>query len=367
MSISNELELLLYLLPILTCFMAAFTLWVNPNRTRPQMWLALFMLMLGLTLSFTFSYDRYFSDFWRTALLPGYYVMSIFSAITVLFYFVSLMQPLRLTGRYIGYFVCAGVAYAVIMYLPLIFGWGGAHDKAGFRIFAAVCDASLIAYTITTVTAMYFRYRRFIRNAYSYAEGIGLRWIFISNGALALLGVIDIIWKLRADTGESPLFNLNVLIITILVFWLGFRQGEVPATPIPEAASDNLPTENLPAGQQSARYKLARQTLVDHFAEHKPYLDPTLSLDDTAAALGIKSGYLSRMINREFNVNFYTLVNGYRTDHAMELIERHNGRISIREAYTEAGFRSRSVFYSQFLSRTGQTPSEAIRKAQEKK
>ncbi len=364
MATPHDFDLLLYLAPILLCLFAAFALVVNHKATVPQKWLALCLTMLGATMSFTFCYDRYFNDTLRRWLLPAYFVMSIFTAILVLFYFMSLMQPARLTRRYKLTFVAAAIVYAAVMYMPLMAGWHTDEDRALFRLLGVACDASLITYTITAVTVMYFRYRRFIGDTYSYGEGINLRWIFVSNGALALLGVGDIIWKLRGDIDESSFFNFISLVVIAIVFWLGSRQGEVPAVP-PRAAQDTAQdaatADRLSVIQPSLRQKQTRQALLDYFRDQKPYLDAELSLDQVAQAIGAKNGYLSRLINREFNINFYTFVNTYRIDYAVGLIDRRGGGIGIVELYTSSGFKSRSVFYSQFLRSTGHTPMEAIR------
>ncbi len=372
-SFAHDLDLMLYLAPVIVCFFGAAVLLSNPRRVAHHGWLALCLSTLGATLSFTFCYDQYFGAALREALHSVYYIMSILVAVTVLFYFTALMRPHRLTKRYIAVFVGIAVAYALVLTLPDAVagqsGWNGyaGSNNRAFRIFAAVCDASIEVYTITAVVVMFIRYRRFIRSTYSYSEGINLRWIFLSNGVLALLAVVDITWKLSANVGDSMGYNAMVLAAVSLVFWLGYTQGEVPAETPPargngdgEAPMEQQEREAISLTRPTPRQEQTKQALLEYFLNEKPYLNPKLSLDEVAAAIGAKSGYLSRLINREFNVNFYTFVNDYRLDYAIGVM-KSSEKPNIGELAAAAGFRSRSVFYYQFRRRTGRTPHDYMR------
>ncbi len=91
----------------------------------------------------------------------------------------------------------------------------------------------------------------------------------------------------------------------------------------------------------------------------KLYRNPSLSLVSTANDLGISACYLSSMINSLLNKSFIDFVNEYRIADV-----KHNLNASEFAHYTvlsvglEAGFNSKSAFYSAFKKHTGLTPSE---------
>lgn len=102
-------------------------------------------------------------------------------------------------------------------------------------------------------------------------------------------------------------------------------------------------------------YQAALQVL---FEKEELYRDPDLSRDKVAAALGISPGYLSQVIREVSGSSFTTYVNALRIAAVKQMLED--------EAYTsysllaigeEAGFRSKSAFYTTFKKHTGKTPS----------
>ena len=98
---------------------------------------------------------------------------------------------------------------------------------------------------------------------------------------------------------------------------------------------------------------------VDHYMRtERPHLDPRLSLDDLAAALGIAARDLSQLIKSSNGGNFYQFVNGHRVAEAKRLLkDPAERRTSIEAIGLMAGFRSRSTFYEAFRRETGQTPA----------
>jgi len=65
------------------------------------------------------------------------------------------------------------------------------------------------------------------------------------------------------------------------------------------------------------------------------------------------------MINREFNSNFFTFVNGYRVEEAKRrLAEPESRRIKLLALALDCGFASKSSFNRVFKEMAGMTPSE---------
>jgi AraC-like DNA-binding protein len=91
----------------------------------------------------------------------------------------------------------------------------------------------------------------------------------------------------------------------------------------------------------------------------KPYLTPSLSVDDLARKLKIPARHLSQAIHTCLNQNFYDFINSYRIEESKKYIrdESYSNQTLLAIAY-DAGFNSKSVFNAAFKKNTGLTPKE---------
>lgn len=91
----------------------------------------------------------------------------------------------------------------------------------------------------------------------------------------------------------------------------------------------------------------------------KIYRDPYMSLVSTAEILGISACYLSSMINHLLKKSFIDFVNEYRiADVKRNLHSEEFAHYTVVSVGLEAGFNSKSAFYSAFKKHTGLTPLE---------
>lgn len=101
------------------------------------------------------------------------------------------------------------------------------------------------------------------------------------------------------------------------------------------------------------------KTLEHFMRSEKIYRDPDLSLSSTAELLGISACYLSSMINAVSERSFIDYVNGYRMeDIKRNLHSEEFDHYTIVSVGLEAGFNSKSAFYTAFKKHTGLTPSQ---------
>lgn len=100
--------------------------------------------------------------------------------------------------------------------------------------------------------------------------------------------------------------------------------------------------------------------------EDELYKNPLLSRLDLAKELNISEGHLSQVINQEINKSTIQFVNEYRIGLAKKLLQDPTFyKYSIEAIGMEAGFKSKSVFYSIFKTATGMSPG-AYKKLREK-
>ncbi|WP_148307543.1 helix-turn-helix domain-containing protein [Cellulophaga baltica] len=91
----------------------------------------------------------------------------------------------------------------------------------------------------------------------------------------------------------------------------------------------------------------------------KLYRNPELSRDLIAEKLKVSPGYLSQLISASVHSNFSSLINDYRISDAKQmLLDSDFDKYSIVAIGLEAGFKSKSTFYTAFKKHTGYTPNQ---------
>ncbi len=85
------------------------------------------------------------------------------------------------------------------------------------------------------------------------------------------------------------------------------------------------------------------------------YLDPDLSLSQLARKLGVPAKQLSAAINRHCGENVSRHINGYRIEHACELLRENR---SVTSVAFDSGFNTKSNFNREFLRLRQSTPSQ---------
>lgn len=379
----HDLGIFLYLTPIISACWAGFALLANRNCSRSQVYLAVVFFMLAIAMTFSFWYDRYnTSD--RTEILRAVNpIMSMFCSLSVLFYITSLIRPEKLTFRYLlTYIIPAVVGTLIIVGLEYKYGvvqytlkWEEIRTRTQQPVvFIRLGALALLLFFEMLIgfkcIRMYFRHKKFIRESYSYEEGIGLNWIGMCIFLFGVFAVVDLFWMIYSDILYKVLFGIMAFTIIVFLFWLGFRQKEVPteaetSTGKPPSVNpaETLKVETVMDVHVTAHrtQEKIKQALLDYFREEHPYLNPDLNLGDIATALHTNKTYLSKMINGEFGINFYTFVNQYRIHHVISLIEHHSeGEPIANHLFMESGFKSRSVFYKTFKEITGLSPADYI-------
>jgi AraC-like DNA-binding protein len=91
--------------------------------------------------------------------------------------------------------------------------------------------------------------------------------------------------------------------------------------------------------------------------EKELYLNPNLTLDDTAKELKISKHLLSQYLNEKLGLSFTNFINEYRVEKAKELLKSQTNH-TIESIGYDSGFNSKSTFFATFKKFTGITPSE---------
>ena len=97
------------------------------------------------------------------------------------------------------------------------------------------------------------------------------------------------------------------------------------------------------------------QRVQSYMTEHRPYLDPDLTLARLSRKLAVPAKTLSTVINRETGANVSRYVNAARIAAAQKALSEGE---NVTSAMLSSGFNTKSNFNREFLRITGTSPSK---------
>lgn len=204
----------------------------------------------------------------------------------------------------------------------------------------------------------------------SFGEKKWLKNIWLFNVTLLVIWVIntfipDEIYPFEHKDITYPVW----LGVSIYVYWLIFRgliqlklsQDKSEIHNLISTANSKKVGADIPKNSKntSDTKNMYFENFLELMIEEKLYRNPELSRDIVAEKLNMSSGYLSQLISASVNSNFTTLINDYRIDEVKQmLLNSEFDKYSIVAIGLEAGFKSKSTFYSEFKKKTGYTPNQ---------
>ncbi|MDN5396567.1 MAG: helix-turn-helix domain-containing protein, partial [Chryseobacterium sp.] len=112
--------------------------------------------------------------------------------------------------------------------------------------------------------------------------------------------------------------------------------------------------ENQPAVVNEELTKLKK-----YMEEEKPFLNPSLTIQDLSKGSEIPARELSVLINHQLGQHFYDFINTYRIENAMHILkDTAKTKVTVLEILYEVGFNSKSSFNTAFKKHTGYTPTD---------
>jgi AraC-like DNA-binding protein len=236
-------------------------------------------------------------------------------------------------------------------------------DFLTYKIFVIAIAISTMGYFYWGFT-MVQRYKRKIKTYFSHIENIDLSWLqALLVAALILYGIVNSAYIVDFFYPIAPFGMLQFLsfvfgaVYIVFLGFFGLRQGNLFAT-----QKLNLDLENAvkkPSDQDSLPEKERKfiYTLQDYMEEHKPYLNSDLTINKLSKELDVTPEYLSRIINKQLNKNFFDFINTYRVEEFKRMCkdEKNENFTLISIAY-DSGFNSKATFNRVFKNITGITP-----------
>ncbi|MBS4012155.1 MAG: helix-turn-helix transcriptional regulator [Bacteroidetes bacterium] len=234
----------------------------------------------------------------------------------------------------------------------------GVKFKVGWYIYSI----GKVAYLITSAIYTWFIYQDYknhIKNSkdlFSNENSSDIKWVksvVILYLFLFCFHVIIQVFSNEYVASHPLLIGVSYFIFAVFFFALGyfsFTQKQL-YEPFSEVYEDEESKSNIVSSDEIKNY-LIRQ---------KPYLNPDYSLYDLCLHFNTNRTYLSQLINKDFSVNFRTMINTYRLSEAKALLYaeiKKNTYVSLEYVAAKSGFNSYSTFSRVFKQIEGISPQE---------
>ena len=249
------------------------------------------------------------------------------------------------------------VALLILLVIGIV---TGASYAGYFYNIILLLMIGLIFYYFYFCIDMLRKHQRLIREYYSGKSGnITVNWMIV----IVTLQITEFVLKgVLGRVIHSTNRNLQIItneycyIIEIfLLVVLGIWQKSIPvliATNDEDVVNEALPAVDL---------KHYQQKLERFMTDHKPYLDPELTIEKLSELSKIRKVLLSQTLNKGINKNFFTFIKEYRIRHVQQILEKKtNEKATIMEIAYESGFNSKTGFNRAFKEVTGKTPTEYL-------
>ena len=180
--------------------------------------------------------------------------------------------------------------------------------------------------------------------------------IWKAVGVLLILSALsDILIAVAIGLGHGGLRPLIISVFTsVTLLGIGLLSLSRAAAGTVEDPPEETGPEPSPSEEEAAL--VARVDALMN--QHRPYLDPDLTLTRLARRLHVPIKQLSAVINRAKGENVSRYVNGFRIRHACTQLAEGS---SVTEAMLSSGFNTKSNFNREFARVTGRSPSAFLR------
>ncbi|ACA87328.1 helix-turn-helix domain-containing protein [Shewanella woodyi] len=210
------------------------------------------------------------------------------------------------------------------------------------------------------------RYQSRLKDNFANLESVDLNWLailvigflFIRADAilvsLALFSSFEFNHHIDYELlGLISNYTVLILVSVLIFFSLRFQTGLSGIWQQQRTVDSGAKYEK----QQPDESSIAQ--IKAYMQQHKPFLNPLLTLDSLASQLQLSPRVLSQIINRHFEQNFFEFINQYRISESQRLLSdaalKHTTIIEIMD---RSGFNSKATFNTLFKKRLGKTPSQ---------
>jgi AraC-like DNA-binding protein len=181
---------------------------------------------------------------------------------------------------------------------------------------------------------------------------LGVAIFYVVYCVFAVL-ITFIVYFQQLNPLTPHIYNYSVLLFMVFVLsFYGLRQKVLPIQLLIEEPV--VPYKNSTLSE-ATKHKIQKK-IIAYFETEKAYLNPELSMGLLSSVLKIPKYQITEVLNTEIGKNFFQFVNMYRVEAVKALLADPNNKYSIEAIGYDAGFYSKSSFYTVFKNITGETP-----------
>tara|TARA_R110002167_G_scaffold76032_3_gene211949 strand:+ start:52 stop:1203 length:1152 start_codon:yes stop_codon:yes gene_type:complete len=210
-----------------------------------------------------------------------------------------------------------------------------------------------------------YRHRIVVQNSFSMVASKALRWarIFLIYSLATSLISHVLFYLYPQNYSFKIVYSVFDLVAIYWVSYHGVVQRNVLSLLSRRKSYGIAPEENSDLQPSLPIDKIALEELMEKIDRYmvmsECYVQPELTIMDLAEYLKVHPKRISTAINTISQQNFNSYVNGHRIKKAKDLLQKNEGsNFSIEGIGIEAGFYSKSAFYSAFKKETGTTPTK---------
>lgn len=229
----------------------------------------------------------------------------------------------------------------------------------------------IIFYIILAITTLRKAKKVYLEN-YAGASMESLNWLFQFAIAISIfysLAILKNIFKFSTYTDISEWLKIGLFLFELFIInWYLFKALNNPNLFRSIDSKLKLVSKIVSEEKQEDQFlenEYSKDLLLlnNYMVTEKPFLNPSLTIQDLSNAIKIPTKELSLLINHKLNQHFYDFVNSFRIQKAMEILQDNSkSKVTILEILYEVGFNSKSSFNTAFKKHTKTTPTEYRKK-----
>ncbi len=201
-----------------------------------------------------------------------------------------------------------------------------------------------------------------------------VQWFYRVLLLLMVIGASSLIFFTLETLGLGP-FYLDSDVFTSILLTLAFYVNGLILISNPftqwgtrqfrQTNTRKSKYSNSPLSEKEHQHYLS--LLMDHMEKQQAFKDPELSPKDLEQRTGIKSHYITEVLNVALGRNFNEFVNAYRVEEVQKsMADPANDNKTLLALSFEAGFNSKASFNRVFKLHTGKPPSRYKKELQGK-
>jgi len=340
---------------ILSAYLGAFFIFSKHGNKRANFFLGCFMLLTSFSVlgsQFIETEEFHLLSIIFAPLFSGYL------STTILFlYSLALTNRFKTEKKRYKWIVIPVTVEIGLQYISLFVA-----DNSFYNLIFEVVQVLLFPYSLFIFWLILKQIK--IHNAniltlFSSIENKELNWLkhlILVNIGFIIIWVIDdsLMFFIDDNWVSSVLSEISLFATLVTIIWIGFAGVKQPII-----FEKNNPTscikKNNPLNEKdeilfaSIKLKIEQENL---------FTKTNLSLSELSDLLDLRDKELSRLINQCYGNNFFHFINSYRINYFKKLMkDPKNKNLSIVGLSMEAGFKSKSTFYTAFKKIEGITPT----------